>query len=138
MFVMPDDLDFIYTIDSLDNPEKIGNYMINNFIYDLNYRNRILSPYSLWKIKKGVCGDFATFSHFVANYHSIKSYFVLVFFYEIIDGHAITIFKENSLYSYSSNLEYFNIKVSSIEEVISHLDNCTPYKIKGYKIINEP
>ncbi len=137
-FIIPDDLDFIRIIEYLDTPEKICEYMMNCFTYDLNYRKTILSPYDLWKVKKGVCGDFATFSHFLADYHSIDSYFTLITFYEIINGHAITIFEENGLYSYSSNLEYFNIEVSSIEEVINHLDNCTSYTIKSYKIINEP
>ncbi len=51
-FVLPDDLEFIQTIEQLDTPEKICQYMKENFIYKAHYIYAP-DPYTFWKIKKG-------------------------------------------------------------------------------------
>ncbi|MFA5559850.1 MAG: transglutaminase domain-containing protein, partial [Methanofastidiosum sp.] len=104
-FILPDDLEFIQTIEQLDTPEKIGQYIYNNFTYEAHPYN-VLSPYSMWKTKKGDCNDISTFAVFVANYHGYKTY--QVFFYGDIN-HAIAVFIEDGQYTYISDNKYYPI-----------------------------
>ena len=135
-FVMPDDLEFLQVVKELDTPEKIGSYMENNFEYDGKYVWKTLSPYELWKVKKGVCGDFATFGVFVADYHGYETYFVIIHFDNLVDTHAIAIYQEDNNYTYSSNYEYFPLHTESIDKVIKHYDIYEyRYKVERYKVV---
>ncbi|GAH59975.1 unnamed protein product, partial [marine sediment metagenome] len=72
-WIWPDDLEFIAMIEGLKTPSDIGNYMIENFTGEehLFYE---LDPYTLWKIKKGDCSDFANFGRFAAHWHGYETY----------------------------------------------------------------
>jgi hypothetical protein len=102
-FVLPDDMEFIQTVKELNTPEKIGQYMKDNFSFKANAYNT-LSPYELWKTKTGDCNDISTFAVFIANYHGYKSYQV-IFYGEI--NHAIALFIEEGQYTYISNNKYY-------------------------------
>lgn len=134
-FVMPDDTEFMEVVKELNTPEKIGNYMLANFEYDSKQRNVLLSPYELWKVKRGVCGDFATFGMFVADYHGYEAYFVMIYFENTNDSHAIAIYKENEGYNYSSNQKYFSLYAENINEIIEHYDIYDwRYSVKKYEV----
>lgn len=123
-FVLPNDLEFIQTIEQLDTPEKIGQYIYNNFTYEAHPYN-VLSPYSMWKTKKGDCNDISTFAVFVANYHGYKTY--QVFFYGDIN-HAIAVFIEDGQYTYISDNKYYPI------DFRENINNYNYYEIYDYEM----
>ncbi len=123
-FILPDDLEFIQTIEELDTPEKIGQYIYNNFTYEAHPYN-VLSPYSMWKTKKGDCNDISTFAVFVANYHGYKTY--QVFFYGDIN-HAIAVFIEDGQYTYISDNKYYPI------DFRENINNYNYYEIYDYEM----
>ncbi len=128
-FILPDDMEFMETVKKLDTPEKIGQYMESNFKYDLSQRWVLLNPYELWKAKRGVCGDFATFGEFIAGYHGYETYPVLIYFSNATYTHVITVYQENGKYNYSTNQFYFAVTADDFEEIVKHYDN--------YDFINE-
>jgi hypothetical protein len=126
-FVLPDDIEFINTVNELNTPEKICNYMKKNFIYEpyviyLTDPYVIYSPdpYTLWKIKKGLCIDFAAFGVFVADYHGYETYQIKIYFKNSFSKHFIAIYKENGKYNYSSNMNYYLINASTFKEVVEN------------------
>ncbi len=117
-WVTPDDYSkFIATVEKLDTPQKIGDYMLENFTYETN--SILLDPYQLFLIKKGNCDDFSNFAIFIANYHNYITYLIIVFFEGTFKAHALAIYLENGKYTYSSNKEYRPIYASSFKEIIS-------------------
>ena len=123
-FVIPDDTKFIEVIESLDTPEKIVDYMYDNFEVEMHSIYKP-DPYTLWKTKKGDCNDFSTFAVFVANYHGYETYQA-----SINNDHAIAIYKEDNGYNYSSSRLYRLVEADTLKDcVLSH-----PGEIKSYKI----
>jgi hypothetical protein len=143
---------FIDTIDALDTPKAICNYMEENFVYDLPYNaNNIeiddqlvriypTDPYTFWQYKKGLCLDFADFGIFAANYHGYKTYLIKIFFKDSPNNHYLVAYKENGFYSYSSNQYYYQINASTFQEIIDHYFNIHVasfsqiYDISSYKL----
>lgn len=105
-FVLPNDAEFLALVQELDTPEKIGNYMLDNFTYKLHILN-ILTPYQLYITKKGDCNDFATFGIFIADYHGYETYQIKIF-NETSLRHYIAVYKEYSNYSITDNQYYFS------------------------------
>jgi len=116
-FVMPDDIEFMQTVEILDTPEKIGNYMENNFEYQMNLFYT-LNPYMLFKTKKGDCSDFAKFGMFIANFHGYETFLTKIYFKGSIYYHEIAIYKEDGKYNFSSNNIYFPVNRNSLRECI--------------------
>jgi len=116
-WVVPDDPGFLALVQELDTPEKIGNYMLNNFIYEIH--DIPLTPYQLYKTKKGDCDDLAIFGIFIANYHGYKTYHITIVL-ENGMGHYLAVYVENNKYNYSNNLNYCPVNVSTFKEIISH------------------
>ena len=134
-FIMPDDRKFIMTVESLDTPEKIAKYIEDNFEYCMFERLRVTSPYNLWKTKKGVCGNFATFAKYVADYHGYEAYLVIIYFKNTLTTHAITVFKIDDRYSFISNHEYFLLNTETIEQIVNFYGfyDCR-YTISGFEV----
>ena len=128
-FILPDDLEFIQTIEELDTPEKIANYMQENFIYQV-HRIYAPSPYILWKIKEGDCNDFATFGIFVANYHGFKTWQIIISYKNSINKHAIAIYQEDLL-SITNKKRYF-IGFNSFEEIANIYPDWSKYIVYDY------
>jgi len=103
-FVLPNDVEFINTIETLNIPQKIGNYMRENFTYEA-HRFFSLTPYELWSTQKGDCNDFSTFGTFVAHYHGYETYQIRII---QDDGiiHWLGVYKEN-IYSFTDCQNYF-------------------------------
>ena len=77
-FVLPDNAEFLALVQELDTPQKIGDYMLKNFTYQL-HTYYAPNPYQLWLTKNGDCNDFATFGMFIANYHGYETYLIKIF-----------------------------------------------------------
>jgi hypothetical protein len=106
-WISPDDLKFSNLIKELDTPQKISDYMVNNFTYKAS-AFYAFSPYTLWVIKNGDCNDFATFGVFMADCNGYTTYQILVS-YEHSDGsHCIAVYKEGDKLSFTENQYYFN------------------------------
>jgi len=133
-WIMPDDLEFLTIIESLDTPEKICAYMKENFTYK-EHPFYAPDPYTFWKIKEGDCNDFADFARFVANYHGDKTYQILIYFEGTLLGHALAVFVENGKYNYSNIKAYYPIYVDTFKEVVSHFfKTCFEYELQKYKV----
>lgn len=128
-FVLPDDGEFIKVIKSLNTPEKISDYMLNNFIYEA-HNFYIPDPYTLWKIKKGDCNDFATFGVFVANYHGYETWQIKIYFKCTIDNHRIAVYKEDGGLSFTDN-QYYNrylpdfFRFNNFRDIVQHNSGIT-------------
>lgn len=108
-FVMPDDIDFLNIVESLQTPKEICQYMLDNFGYE-DHPYKTLTPYELFLSKKGDCNDFSLFAVFMADWHGYETYQILIKFYSHVFGytmgHTIGIFKEGGCYSISEGRFY--------------------------------
>jgi len=138
-FVLPDDINFINTINELDTPKKICSYMKDNF----TYKTRLFyqpDPYAFWKLKKGDCTDFANFASFVANYHGYETWQVHIY-YDEPSFHIIAIYIESIGYSFSSNQFYYpkdDVYYNNFQECVDRdflyrLEGWISYEVYDYK-----
>jgi len=106
-FVLPNDLEFLTLMEELDNPQKIGDYMEENFTYELHLFY-ILIPYELYLIQKGDCDEFSIFGILIANYHGYETYKIKIKYKSESIYHWIAIYLENNGYSITDNQYYFS------------------------------
>ena len=133
-FVMPDNMEFIAVVGSLDTPGKIVNYIEDNFTYQ--YHSFYLpSPYQLWLTKEGDCNDFSTFGVFVADYHGYPTYQIKIYFKGTLISHTIAVYREDKL-SYSENYIYCYGYDSFREIVIDDMEYRPDWALKSYKVYN--
>ena len=136
-FVMPDDLEFIAIIQSLDTAKKIGTYMDENFTYKANLFSAV-SPYKLWKTGLGDCNDFACFGRLCGDYNDIPVYEIV-----IRDGslylHHVCVYEEylwNKKYSFTDNTKYYSGYNTFREVVFRSAGNVgiewTSYTVRDY------
>jgi len=136
-FVVPDDLEFIAVIESLNTPYKISEYMVENFEYEYQPL-KALNPYQLWKIKKGDCNDMACFGHWVANYHGYETYQIEIKLKNSFETHWLAVYVEGD-YSFTDNQFYF-YGYKTFREIVekSCQDNIcyewTSYKVFDYEM----
>ena len=115
--ILPDDLEFIQTVKILNTPEKISNYMQDNFAYKENFYSDP-DPYVLWLSREGDCDDMSTFATTCATYHGIPVYQIHLYFKGICICHSLAVYLENDKYTYSSNQNYFPVYVSSFDDIV--------------------
>jgi hypothetical protein len=119
-FNMPNNSEFINTIEALDAPEKICQYMSDNF---KGYENLDddYTPYQMFQIKQGDCADYSCFAAFAADYHNIETYLVYIIldvpWSENIQGHLFTIYKVDNNYTFS-DYSYYTDGFNSISDII--------------------
>ena len=121
IFTIPDDIEFLALIEELNIPEKICQYMVDNFEIE-KHPYMTLTPYQLYKNKAGDCDDFSTFAIFIAHYHNIETYQILISFPESA-WHNIAIFKENDCYTFTDNRYYFNQCHNSFNNIMQIFNN---------------
>ena len=109
-WVAPDDLDFIILVDELNTPEKISDYMMDNFKY--GFVKGLITPYELYLTKVGNCNDFAYFGRWIAHYHDYSTYWIRIFFTTGTSRHIIQIYVEGE-YNYSTNQKYCPIQADT-------------------------
>jgi len=123
-WVCPDDLEFIEVIEELNTPQKISDYMKENFIYEA-HALWTPNPYTLWKTKKGDCNDFSTFGVFVANWHGYETYQIQIFYKGTLWRHYIAIYVEDGGLSFTDN-QFYNrylpdtYRFDTFEEIVEY------------------
>ena len=132
-FTVPNDEEFLQIIKSLDTPEKIVNYMEENFEHE--FRIFAYTPYQMWILNKaGDCNDYATWAIFVAHYHGYEVYQIIVkASYSAPYSHVLGVFMEDG-YSYSDNWIYRNIHAETIEEIVNHHIKTYGLTLYNYKV----
>ncbi len=139
-FVLPDDIEFINTINELDTPKKICSYMKEYFTYETHLFYEP-DPYTFWKLKRGDCTDFANFGTFVASYHGHETWQVHIYFNSSY-FHIIAVYKESYGYSFSSNQFYYpkdDIYHNNFQECVDRdflfrLDDWVSYEVYDYNM----
>jgi hypothetical protein len=130
-FNIPKDSDFIKTIDVLNTPEKICQYMSDNFKGYENLENDY-TPYQMYQIKQGDCADYSCFAAFVADYHNIETYLVYIIidvpWVDNLQAHLFTIYKVDNRYSFSDYAYYTN-GFKTISDIIDTYAWVTHYTI---------
>lgn len=116
-FVLPDDAEFLALVQELDTPQKISDYMVENFTYE-PHTFYILTPYELFIIKKGDCDEFSNFARFVANYHNFETYQIKIFYEGTFKKHVIAIFVENSYLSVI-DFSYYFVGFHTFREIVN-------------------
>lgn len=110
IFVLPEDTGFMTLVEELDTPQKICQYMADNFKTE-EHPYATLTPYQLYLTKKGDCDDFSAFSKFIANYHGYETHQIEMLFASYVYGypvyHVITVFTEYNYYTFAEN-QYYN------------------------------
>jgi len=129
-FTLPDDTKFFALIQELDTPEKICQYMLDNFTYELHLLN-ILSPYQLYITQKGDCDDFANFAIFISNYHGYETFLMKISYKNYAINHYLAIYKENGYYNFSDNQYYFPVNYDNFSDIVL-LDSQWVYNYYGY------
>ena len=130
-FVMPDDLEFLEVVETLDTPEKISDYMIENFTYEL-HPTYAISPYVLWQTKKGDCNDFSTFGVFIADYHGYETYQIKINLKNTLYCHYIAVYNEG-LWSFTDN-QYYYYGYDTFEEIVKESCRHIGYDYTSYEV----
>lgn len=134
-FVLPDDVDFISCIETLDTPEKTCNYMKDNFIYKENlFYNP--DPYELWLNPFGDCNDFVTFAIFATHYHHYPTWQIHIHFKGTFIKHILAVYLEDGKYNYSNIKAYCPICASSFNEIVLHYFINHELELKFYKVFD--
>jgi hypothetical protein len=103
--------------------------MKDNFTHKANpYTTK--TPYEVYLTKTGDCNDFATFGLFIANYHEITTYNIIISYENTSVKHSIAIYDEGNTYSFSDNM-YFYEGFSDFKEIVIS-DSITIKQINGY------
>ena len=118
-FILPDDAEFLALVEELDTPEKICQYMEDNFTYELHILDP-LTPYQLYILRKGDCDDFYNWAAFFANYYGYETYRVMIYQKNTIIKHCIVIYKENNKYNFSDNQYYIFIEAINFKEIVEY------------------
>lgn len=145
-FVMPDDMEFLAIVESLDTPEKIGTYMRANFVYEA-HPFRAVSPYVLWQIKLGDCNDFSAFGTFIAEYHGYETWQIRVKEDDLFSSHWVGVYYEGwysltdcqyYLYSFTDCQNYW-AKYKTFREIVVatysfRFSDWLSYKVYDYEM----
>ena len=110
-----DDLEFMTLIEELDTPQKISDYMMENFEYEL-HNLWTPTPYFLWKRGKGDCNDFATFGIFIAHYHGYETYQIIISYSDTSIKHMIAVYVEEELSFTDNGLYHYGF--DSFREIV--------------------
>jgi hypothetical protein len=111
------DEQFVAIINQLTTPQKICQYMKDNFTYDVSF-NAISSPYEFYLEKRGACGDYSNFAAFVAYYHGYQAYQITIRYYFSEKSHRIAAYKMSNSYTYSDNSRYINESFPNFREIV--------------------
>lgn len=115
-WIYPDDQEFMAMVEELDTPQKIADYMEEDFTYEM-HPFYTPDPYILWKTKKGDCNDFSTFAVFVAHYHKYETYQIKLQG-KGFNVHWLAVYLENGQYSYSNSTHYYYIQVNKFKYIV--------------------
>lgn len=132
-FVLPDDIDFINTIEANNTPQKICSYIKDNFTYKEHYFYNP-SPYDLFLNPEGDCNDLVIYAIFGANYHDYPTWHIRIFFKGTFKKHVLGIFLEDGKYTYLNIFAYCPIYASSFGEIVSDYFIDHELELKSYEV----
>jgi len=118
IFVLPDDTEFVDLVKKLETPEEICQYMEDNFEYDEENTSN-LSPYELFKTKKGNCDDFSSFVMFILIFHGYDEVYQILIELPPLGYHMIAVFKEGEFYNISDNMIYIQCFCKDFREIMN-------------------
>jgi len=134
-FILPDDIEFLALIEQLNTPERICQYMVDNFKCEKNPYN-VLNPYDLFLGKEGDCNDFSLFATFMANCNGFETWQIFIKFpfcvYGTPAGHVIGVFKEGDFYNISDTLYYIKCSRETFEEIMELYPDHNSYTVYDY------
>jgi len=135
VFVLPNDIGFMALVEELDTPEKICQYMADNFTYEQH--DHLLTPYQLYITRKGDCDDFSEFSIWIANYHGYETYQIKILYlkpiYPMDTWHAITVYKEYNYFTVSENQWYWDwVYFRDFRSIMSVFNGWIKYIVYDY------
>jgi len=131
-FILPNDIEFLKLIKELDTPEKICQYMLDNFESE-EHSYITLTPYQLYLNKKGDCDDCSNFGIYIAHYHRYETYQFLMLFSGNI-WHSIAVYKEGNCYTFSDNQIYSGGCYLSFDDILQIYNGWIKYKIYDYEM----
>ena len=131
-FTLPNGIQFIECVDSLDTPQKISDYMVANFTYE-KHLYYAYDPYTLFVEEYGDCNDFAAFGTFVANYHGYTTYQIEINF-GTIKTHYLSVYDEG-LYTFTDNRRYYKY-FYTFRSIVECSDLHTGMEWKSYTVLN--
>lgn len=117
-WVHPDEEEFLNVVKELNTPQKIGDYMVENFTYEI-HDFYAPDPYTLWKIQKGDCNDFSTFGIFIADYHNYETYQIEIFDNTLFQ-HYIAVYNEDIWYSITDCQNYY-FGFDNFKEIVEYV-----------------
>jgi len=132
-WICPDDGEFLACIEELSTPQKIGDYMLENFTYEA-HDFIAKSPYELFLSKKGDCDEFAKFGVFIADYHGYETFIIHIFdnsFY----SHMVAVYNEDIWYSIT-NGRYYSFGFNDFREIVEYVCYMSDRKWTKYKVYN--
>jgi len=132
-WILPDDGEFLACIEKLDTPQKIGNYMLENFTYKV-HDFTAQSPYELFLSKKGDCDEFAKFGVFIADYHGYET-FIIHIFDNSLYSHMVAVYNEDIWYSFT-NSRYYRCGFDDFREIVEYVYHITDRNWRKYKVYN--
>lgn len=116
-------LSFTEVVNQLDTPEKLLEYMKDNFTEAWHEGHISYSPEVFFNIKEGGCKELATFGSYVLEQHGYEVKIMLVELSGELKGqHALTYFrdKDDTLKYITNNMCNIEIiKVESVEEILA-------------------
>ena len=117
LFTIPDDTEFLALIQELDTPEKISNYMLENFTYEIHdfYSP---DPHTLYLTKKCDCNDFSTFGIFIADYHGYETFQIKIYDNTLYQ-HYVAVYNEDIWYSITDN-QYYYFGFDNFKEIVDY------------------
>ena len=133
-FVVPNDIQFTECVNSLDTVPKIAQYMEDNFIYQVRYT--ALSPYSMWINEHGDCNDYAAFGVYVAKYHGIETYQVLITYANQMTTHVNAVYKVGELWHITDCWTHY-AAFRTIKEAMEFHALYNGRDMKKYKILGD-
>jgi len=132
-WILPDDGEFLACIEKLSTPQKIGNYMLENFTYQA-YDFTALSPYELFLYKKGDCDIFAKFGVFIADYHGYETFTIHIFDNSLY-SHMVAVYNEDIYYSITND-RYYNFGFDDFREIVEYVCYISNRDWRKYKVYN--
>ena len=136
-FILPNDSEFLALIEELDTPEKICQYMTDNFELEEHPYNA-LTPYQLYLTGKGDCNDLALFAQYCANAHNYETWQILMTLPIYINGfpirHMIIAYKEKNYLTYSDLMFYnpFGKHYTCFNDIMQEYEVWLSYTVYDY------
>ena len=128
---------FAESINTLNTPQKIGNYMATNFDYEKHPYNT-QSPWQTWDSEKADCNDASEFFTYACLVHNIGRNYQypkgLQIYLTRTDkkGHTLGLYWDGSYWDYTSVFSYRNVNKSTFAQIVQDYDDSVSAGVVDY------